>query len=153
MISAPIPSCCSPMTTSGADRRAFAQMLRKLLSNAAKFSPAGTAIEVSIGSLRNGSLQLSVADIGIGMTPRRSCTGGSAIRPDRRRAARPYEGPGLGLTIVSRLISRHGRRLTIASAPHKGTKVSLDFPVPAPRGRSEILAKDVFLTDLGVAPA
>ena len=57
------------MTTSGADRRAFAQMLRKLLSNAAKFSPAGTAIEVSIGSLRDGSLQLSVADIGIGMTP------------------------------------------------------------------------------------
>jgi signal transduction histidine kinase len=69
MISAPIPSCCSPMTTSGADRRAFAQMLRKLLSNAAKFSPGGTAIEVSIGSLIDGSLQLSVADIGIGMTP------------------------------------------------------------------------------------
>jgi hypothetical protein len=39
----------------------------------------------------------------------------------------------------------------IASALHKGTKTSLDFPVPAPRGRSEILAKDAFLTDLGVA--
>jgi len=96
---------------------------------------------------------LSVADIGIGMTPRRNCTGGSAILPDRRRAARPYEGLGLGLIIASRLISGHGGRLTIASAPHKGTKVSLDFPVPAPRGPTEILAKDVFLTDLGVAPA
>jgi signal transduction histidine kinase len=128
-------------------------MLRKLLSNAAKFSPGGTAIEVSIGSLRDGSLQLSVADIGIGMTTRRSCPGGSAIRPDRSRAARPYKGLGLGLTIVSRLIGRHGGRLTIVSTPHKVTKVSLDFPVPAPRGRSEILAKDAFLTDLGVAPA
>jgi hypothetical protein len=36
---------------------------------------------------------------------------------------------------------------------NKGTKISLDFPVATPRGQSEILAKDVFLTDLGVAPA
>jgi hypothetical protein len=57
------------------------------------------------------------------------------------------------LTIVRKLIGRHGRRLTIAIALHKGTKISLDFPVPTPSGRSEILAKDVFLTDLGVAPA
>ena len=34
---------------------------------------------------------------------------------------------------------------------HNGTKISLDFPVPTPNARSEILAKDVFLTDLGVA--
>jgi Amt family ammonium transporter len=67
--------------------------------------------------------------------------------------ARSYEGLGLGLTIVSKLIGRHDGRLTIASTLHKGTKISLDFPVPTPNARSEILAKDVFLTDLGVAPA
>jgi hypothetical protein len=47
---------------------------------------------------------------------------------------------------------RHGGRLTIASVLNKGTKVSLDFPVPTPNGRTEILEKDVFLTELGVAP-
>jgi signal transduction histidine kinase len=67
--------------------------------------------------------------------------------------ARPYEGRDLGLTIVSELIGRQGGRLTIPSTLHKGTKISLDFPVSTPNARSEILAKDVFLTDLGVAPA
>ena len=62
-------------------------------------------------------------------------------------------GLGLGLTIVTNLSERHGRRPTNARALHKRTKISLDFPVQTPRGRSEILAKDVFLTDAGVAPA
>ena len=65
--------------------------------------------------------------------------------------ARPYEG--LGLTIVSKLSERRGGRLTIAGALHKVGKISLDFPVLTARGRSGILAKDVFLTDAGVAPA
>jgi signal transduction histidine kinase len=59
-------------------------------------------------------------------------------------AARPYEGLGLGLTIVSKLIGRHGRRLAIASALQKGTKISLDFAVPTPRGRSEIPQRTLF---------
>ena len=54
---------------------------------------------------------------------------------------------------LRRLIERHGGCLTITSALYKGTKIFVDFPVPTPTGRSEILAKDVFLTDAGVAPA
>jgi hypothetical protein len=67
--------------------------------------------------------------------------------------ARPYERLGLGLTIVSKLSARRGVRLTIASVLHKVTKISFHFPVLTARGRSEILVKDVFLTDAGVAPA
>jgi signal transduction histidine kinase len=99
-----------------ADRRALAQTLRKLLSNAAKFSSAGTAIEVSIGSSRDSSLRVSVADTGTGMTPEDVAL---AVQPFGQIAsglARPYEGLGLGLTILSKLIGRHGGRLTIASA-------------------------------------
>jgi signal transduction histidine kinase len=45
-----------------------------------------------------------------------------------RGSARHYEGLGLRLSIVSKLIERHGGHLTIASAPPPGPLVSLDFP-------------------------
>jgi signal transduction histidine kinase len=148
-----------------ADPRAVRQMLEKLLSNAAKFSPAGSAIAVAVGSAGGGSVRVSVADAGIGMTGEEIT---AAIRPFGQVAdglARPYEGLGLGLTIVSRLIALHRGCLTIASAPQDGTKISLDFPVPSPRGLSKTPADcktvgkragcsgpDAFLTELGVAP-
>ncbi len=94
-----------------------------------------------------------MADAGIGITPEEVALTVQSFGQIASGFARPYEGLGLGLTIVSKLIGRHGGRPTIASALQKETKVSLDFPVPARRGWSEILGKDVFLTDLGVAPA
>src|SRR5271165_1077097 len=51
-----------------ADRAAVAQMLEKLLSNAAKFSPSETRIHVSVCNGDDGLLQVSVADAGVGMT-------------------------------------------------------------------------------------
>ena len=147
-----------------ADRPAVRQMLEKLLSNAAKFSPAGIPIRVTVSSAEDGSLRVSVIDAGIGMTAEEAAF---AIRPFSQIAgglARPYDGLGLSLSIVSKLVERHGGRLTIASAPHIGTRVSLDFPGPLPRGQSRITANhkwaqepagcggpDAFLTDLGVA--
>jgi len=111
-----------------ADRRAVEQMLQKLLSNAAKFSPEGTAIRVTVGPEEAASTRLCVADQGIGISPE---TAELVVRPFHQadsRLAREYGGTGLGLGIVNALIERHGGRLTIDSALSKGTCVSLDFP-------------------------
>jgi len=111
-----------------ADRRAAQQMLLKLLSNAAKFSPAETAIRVTVAAGDEGFTRLSVADQGTGISPE---TAAMAIRPFRQvdgRLARKYGGTGLGLSIVNGLIERHGGHLSIDSAPVKGTCVSLEFP-------------------------
>jgi signal transduction histidine kinase len=113
-----------------ADQRAVRQMVLKLLSNAAKFSPAGAAIRVTAARVGDGSPRVSVTDMGIGMT---AAEAELAVRPFRQidgGLARQYEGIGLGLSIVRKLIERHGGRLTIASVPQKGTHVSLDFPTP-----------------------
>ncbi len=111
-----------------ADRRAVNQMLQKLLSNAAKFSPGGTAIHVTVGADGDRAwTRLSVADRGIGMT---SDMAELVVRPFRQadgRLARKYGGTGLGLSIVNALIERHGGRLTIDTAPRIGTCVSLNF--------------------------
>jgi len=110
-----------------ADRRAVQQMLLKLLSNAAKFSKAGTPIRVTVTG-GDGFMRISVADQGSGITPE---TAAMAIHPFRQvdgRLARKHGGTGLGLSIVNGLIERHGGRLTIDSALGRGTCVSLDLP-------------------------
>jgi signal transduction histidine kinase len=111
-----------------ADRQAVKQMLQKLLSNAAKFSPGGTAIRVTIGAESGAATRLSVADQGIGITAEMAEL---VVRPFHQadsRFAREYGGTGLGLSIVNALIKRHSGRLTIDSTPSRGTCVSLDFP-------------------------
>jgi signal transduction histidine kinase len=111
-----------------ADRWAVEQMLVKLLSNATKFSDAGTTIRVTVAAAGEGTTRLSVADQGIGIS---SQTAAMALLPFRQvdgRLARKQGGTGLGLSIVNGLIGRHDGRLTIDSEPGNGTRVSLDFP-------------------------
>jgi signal transduction histidine kinase len=113
-----------------ADERAVKQMLLKLLSNAAKFSAAGTVIDVTVTRACNGSVRVGVADNGIGMTTEEAQSAVMPFGQSDGGLARCYQGLGLGLSIVSKLIERHGGHLAIASAPQQGTRVSLDFPAP-----------------------
>jgi signal transduction histidine kinase len=110
------------------DIRSVEQMIVKLLSNAAKFSEIGTPIGLSVGIEKDGSARLSVKDNGIGMT---EAEAEAAIRPFRQvdgRIERKYQGSGLGLSIVNKLIESHHGQLKIASQPGQGTEVSLYFP-------------------------
>jgi signal transduction histidine kinase len=111
-----------------ADVRSVEQMVTKLLSNAVKFSETGTPIQLGVAVEKDGSVRLSVKDRGIGMT---EAEAEAALRPFRQvdeRMERKYEGSGLGLSIVNKLIENHHGRLTIVSAPGEGTEVSLYFP-------------------------
>ena len=111
-----------------ADLRSVEQMINKLLSNAAKFSGTGTPIQLVLTSAKDGAARLSVKDRGIGMT---EAEAEAAIRPFRQvdeRMERKYQGSGLGLSIVNKLIESHHGHLTIDSTPGEGTEVSLFFP-------------------------
>jgi signal transduction histidine kinase len=111
-----------------ADIRSLEQMITKLMSNATKFSETGTPVCLSVGIEKDGSARLTVSDKGIGMTETEAEV---AIRPFHQideRIARKYEGSGLGLSIVSKLMESHHGRLSIVSKPGEGTEVSLYFP-------------------------
>lgn len=111
-----------------ADMRSLEQMITKLLSNATKFSETGTPVSLSLGIEKDGSARLTVSDKGIGMT---EAEAEAAIRPFHQideRIARKYEGSGLGLSIVNKLMESHHGRLVIVSKPGEGTEVSLYFP-------------------------
>src|SRR5205807_8247594 len=80
-----------------ADARAVKQMLIKLLSNAAKFSDAGTPISVILDHGPRGNCRLSVEDQGIGMTAEEANLAVQPFQQADNRLARVADGTGHGL--------------------------------------------------------
>ena len=105
-----------------ADRRRLAQVLRNLLSNAYKYSPAGGPVQVRLRE-QDGEVVLAVRDHGMGMSPdqvARVCE-----RFYRADASGNIAGTGLGMSIVKEIVQLHGGRLLIDSTPGAGTTVSV----------------------------
>jgi len=80
------------------DKEKMGQVLKNLLSNAAKYSPDGGLIRV-IGEISEDHFQVSVEDQGMGMTPEQvDKIFDKFYRVDASNSA--IEGTGLGMTIV-----------------------------------------------------
>jgi signal transduction histidine kinase len=114
-----------------ADERAIRLMLLNLLSNAVKFSAADTPVRVGCDCAGDGTLWLCVIDRGIGMTREEAALVVQPFQQADTGLSRRYEGSGLGLSIVSALIEKHGGRLVIESERGKGSRISLVFPKEA----------------------
>ena len=113
-----------------ADERALKQMLINLISNALKFAPRGTAIEIAARTAEDAT-EISVTDRGIGIAPEDI---GKAVAPFSQLGdpmTRRHEGTGLGLSLVKALVELHGGSLAIESRPGRGTTVRLRFPARA----------------------
>jgi signal transduction histidine kinase len=72
---------------------------------------------------RDGQVALAVTDTGHGIPAER-----------RRQVFEPFytgkpNGTGLGLTIAERIVAAHGGRIEIDSAPGRGTRVTMLFPL------------------------
>jgi PAS domain S-box-containing protein len=107
------------------DKKLLRNILINLLSNAAKFSPEGTAIQVSSFN-NNGKLQLSVKDKGIGIAEEdRQHMFTSFFRG---RNAVNIQGTGLGLHIVKRYVDLIRGSISLDSKPGEGTTVTVELP-------------------------
>lgn len=104
----------SPMTVQG-DAVLLRLMLRNLLENAARYSPAGTTIEVKLSEKDDGTL-ISVQDQGPGIDEAHR----QSITEPFRRLDQRYDGSGLGLSIVQRIVQLHQGTLTLDNAPSGG---------------------------------
>lgn len=122
------------MVTEGAvlvdgDRVALGRVLRNLLDNAVRHTPAGSTVRVEVSTQPAPSVR--VVDEGDGFDP--SFVGDafhSFARPDASRS-RHTGGAGLGLTIAKGLVDAHGGSITIEPGP--GGRVRVDLP-PADHG-------------------
>jgi PAS domain S-box-containing protein len=111
-----------------ADPLRLQQVLAHLLSNAAKFTPREGRIEIKSLLSREGGIVIKITDTGIGMEPDRIAHALEPFKQLDSRLARRFEGVGLGLPLANALVQLHQGRLSILSAPGKGTTVTVEFP-------------------------
>lgn len=114
-----------------ADPARLSRILQQLVSNAVKFTPAGGHITLSARRDDAGFVALSVADTGIGMRAENISVALSPFSQVDSSLSRRYEGTGMGLPLCKSIIELHGGRLEIASAPGKGTTVTVVLPEAA----------------------
>lgn len=107
------------------DSSLLRKVIVNLLSNAIKYSGAGSLIQVR-GDWRQGALNLSVADQGVGISP--ADQEHLFERFFRAKNAGSVPGTGLGLHIVGRYVELMGGRVSLHSELNRGTTVSLILP-------------------------
>ena len=98
-------------------------MLRNLLENAARYSPPGTTIEVTLNEYKGGT-QVSVIDNGPGIDEAHR----HSITEPFRRLDQRFGGSGLGLSIVQRIVQLHRGNLQLDNAPEGGLIASCWLP-------------------------
>jgi signal transduction histidine kinase len=107
------------------------RVLANLLTNAVKYSPAGTEVTVTLAPAKTENSQwavLSVIDQGIGI-PQADI---ARVTEGFYRASNTPEhtqGTGLGLMSVHGIVAAHGGKLNITSQESQGTTVMVELPL------------------------
>jgi len=110
-----------------ADPSAAQQVLANLLGNAFKFSAHNPRPRVEVG--QDGEGWLFVRDNGVGFEPGKAA---GLFQPFHRLHAdnADYPGTGVGLSIVRRLLERHGGAIRAESQPGQGSTFRFSFGAP-----------------------
>jgi len=103
------------------------QALANLVDNAIKFSRNQAIPDVRIdGSWNDNERIIRVSDNGIGFDVAQTDKIFGLF--ERLHGPHEYEGTGVGLAIVRLVMDKHGGRVTVDSAPGRGSRFSLVFP-------------------------
>jgi signal transduction histidine kinase/ActR/RegA family two-component response regulator len=114
------------------------QILLNLLSNAAKFTDAGTVTLSATANER--SVEFAVRDSGIGLTESQLDRLFKEFSQAEASTSRRYGGTGLGLALSRKLARAMGGDITVVSAPGLGSTFTLTLPRQASRRVSRAVA-------------
>jgi two-component system sensor kinase len=110
------------------DRRLIRQALVNLFSNAAKFTNNRKPAIIELTShCESDKIVYCLKDNGIGFDMKYH---DKLFGVFQRLHGQEYEGTGVGLAIVQRIITRHGCRVWAESEPDKGAKFYFTLPIP-----------------------
>lgn len=121
-----VPRAGLPMLV---DAARLSQVVSNLLTNAAKYTPAGGTIDVTARRDRDEVL-VRVRDTGVGIAPEVLPTVFDLFVQGRQSSDRAEGGLGLGLTIARNLVERHGGRvLAHSEGIGRGSEFSVWVPM------------------------
>jgi signal transduction histidine kinase/CheY-like chemotaxis protein len=111
------------------DARRVKQILVNLLGNAVKFTPEGGSIGLEVaGDAARQAVDLTVWDTGIGIAQEQMPQLFQPFVQLDSRLARQYEGTGLGLVLVYRMVELHGGSIGVTSDVGHGSRFTVALP-------------------------
>jgi signal transduction histidine kinase len=122
----PVSLAISPGLFVMADELRLRQILLNLVSNALKYSPPGTTIQI-MALQGQGLVKISVRDYGLGVPPEEQPRLFERFVRLERDINSPVRGAGLGLYITKRLVAAMGGRLWVESSGVPGEGSTFSF--------------------------
>lgn len=118
------------------DERLIQIVFENLLSNGWKFTAKTAAPRLTVGSRADeAGIVYFVSDNGAGFD---MAYAGKLFRPFQRlHGDREFPGTGIGLTIVQRIVERHGGRIWAEAKPAEGATFTFTLPFPEARRGTE----------------
>jgi signal transduction histidine kinase/CheY-like chemotaxis protein len=119
----PLPVVVGTLPDVDADPQLARQVFVNLIGNALKFASRVPQTQVEVGATGTPPL-FFVRDNGVGFDPEKAQR---LFKPFQRLHEARFEGSGIGLSIVKRIIDRHGGKVWAESAPAQGATFFFSF--------------------------
>lgn len=106
--------------------------IEHLLDNAQKFTKEGfvrITIEKQLSESGNAVVRIIIADSGIGISETGLANIFEPFRQDSEGFGRSFEGSGLGLTLVKKIVTMMQGTISVQSTLNKGTVFMIDIPM------------------------
>jgi PAS domain S-box-containing protein len=113
------------------DAARLRQVLLNLAGNAVKFTAEGGVALIAEPGIWPGEISILVRDTGIGIAPEAQRRIFREFEQADEGTVRNYGGTGLGLSISERIVRRMGGRITLESAPGRGSTFEVALPLAA----------------------
>ncbi|MFD2144599.1 sensor histidine kinase [Mucilaginibacter antarcticus] len=124
----PIVFDVCPEVFLNADKEKIEQVFNNLISNAVKYSPAGTPINIAC-QLKDDLLQVSVKDAGPGIHADELPLLFDRYYRVKEVETKQISGFGIGLYLCAEIVKRHGGQIWAESEPGRGSIFHFSLPI------------------------